>query len=257
MMRQRRLVVPPLVTPISLLTCLLTVSLLPSAALADEVADRLTESLSVNGQKMPVETVTETPMEGVYHVQLESGESFYSNADGSHFLVGDLYENGDQGLVNLTEQEQNKARADALAAVPDSELVIFRGAEEPKATITVFTDPTCPYCARLHDTIPELNERGIAVHYMAFPRAGMGSQAATTLQQVWCSDNRSEAMTQAKEGEAISSAADCDNPVAGQYDLGKALGVQGTPAIILPNGQMVPGFVPPERLSAMLGLDDA
>ncbi|MBR9904345.1 MAG: DsbC family protein [Gammaproteobacteria bacterium] len=255
-MRQRRFVALPLLTPSLMLACLFSASLLPAAAQADDVADQLAGSLSVNGQQMPVEAVTETPMEGVYHVRLESGESFYSNADGSHFLVGDLYENADEGLVNLTEQEQNQERADALAAVPDSELVIFRGANEPKATITVFTDPTCPYCARLHDTIPELNERGIEVHYMAFPRAGMGSQAATTLQQVWCSDNRSEAMTQAKEGQTISSAADCDNPVAGQYDLGKALGVQGTPAIILPDGQLVPGFVPPERLSAMLGLDD-
>ncbi len=255
-MRQRRFVALPLLTTSSMLACLLTASLLSSAAQADDVGDRLAESLSVNGQSMPVKAVTETPMDGVYHVRLESGESFYSNADGSHFLVGDLYENAPDGLVNLTEQEQNQERADALAAVPESELVIFRGADEPKATITVFTDPTCPYCARLHDTIPELNERGIAVHYMAFPRAGMASQAATTLQQVWCSDNRSEAMTQAKEGNRISSAADCDNPVAGQYDLGKALGVQGTPAIILPNGQLVPGFVPPERLSAMLGLEN-
>ncbi|BBI59335.1 hypothetical protein HSBAA_06410 [Vreelandella sulfidaeris] len=115
-------------------------------------------------------------------------------------LVGDLYENAPGGLVNLSEQEQNQERADALAAVPEDERVVFRGADEPKATVVVFTDPTCPYCARLHETIPELNERGIAVHYLAFPRAGMGSQAATTLQQVWCSDNRSEAMTQAKEG---------------------------------------------------------
>ncbi|HAV45417.1 MAG TPA: protein-disulfide isomerase, partial [Halomonas sp.] len=45
-------------------------------------------------------------------------------------------------------------------------------------------------------------------------------------------------------------------PVADQYALGQALGVQGTPAIILPDGQMVPGFVPPERLVAMLGLED-
>ncbi|HSP32617.1 MAG TPA: DsbC family protein [Halomonas sp.] len=253
-MRQRRFLAPPLLTPFSMLTLLVAGSLLPAAAHAD--ADQLAESLSVNGQKMPVEAVTETPMDGIYHVRLESGESFYSNTDGSHFLVGDLYENADDGLVNLTEQEQNQERADALAAVPDSELVIFRGADEPKATVTVFTDPSCPYCARLHDTIPELNERGIAVHYMAFPRAGMDSAAATTLQQVWCSDNRSEAMTQAKEGQSISSAANCDNPVAGQYDLGKALGVQGTPAIILPDGQLVPGFVPPERLTAMLGLDD-
>lgn len=246
MMRQRRFLVFPL---------LVASSLLPAAAQADAVADRLAESLSVNGQSMPVEAVTETPMEGVYHVRLEGGESFYSNADGSHFLVGDLYENAPGGLVNLTEQEQNQARADVLADVPESELVIFRGADEPKATVTVFTDPTCPYCVRLHDTIPELNERGIAVHYMAFPRAGMGSAAATTLQQVWCSDNRSEAMNRAKEGEAVSGTASCDNPVAGQYDLGKALGVQGTPAIILPDGQLVPGFVPPERLTAMLGLE--
>ena len=256
MMRQRRFVALPLLTPSSMLACLLAAGLLPSAAQADDVAERLAESLSVNGQSMPVEEVTETPMDGVYHVRLESGESFYSNADGSHFLVGDLYENAPGGLVNLTEQEQNQERADALAAVPESDLVVFRGADEPKATVTVFTDPSCPYCARLHDTIPELNERGIAVHYLAFPRAGMASQAATTLQQVWCSDNRSEAMTQAKEGKRISSSADCDNPVAGQYDLGKALGVQGTPAIILPNGQLVPGFVPPERLSAMLGLEN-
>ena len=105
---------------------------------------------------------------------------------------------------------------------------------EPKATVIVFTDPTCPYCERLHETIPELNERGIAVHYMAFPRAGMESAAATRLQQVWCSDNRSEAMTQAKQGQTFAASASCDNPVAGQYELGKAVGVQGTPAIVLP-----------------------
>lgn len=247
MMRQRRFFAFPL---------LIVGSLLPAVVQADAVANRLAESLSVNGQSMPVEAVTETLMEGVYHVRLESGESFYSNAEGSHFLVGDLYENAPGGLVNLSEQEQNQERADALAAVPENERVVFRGADEPKATVVVFTDPTCPYCARLHDTIPELNERGIAVHYLAFPRAGMNSQAATTLQQVWCSDNRSEAMNQAKQGDTISSAADCDNPVAGQYELGQALGVQGTPAIILPDGQLVPGFVPPERLTAMLGLDD-
>ena len=256
MMRQRGFLAMPLLTPFSMMTLLIAGSLLPAAAQADAVADRLAGSLSVNGQSMPVEAVTATPMDGIYHVRLESGESFYSNADGSHFLLGDLYENADDGLVNLTEQEHNQERADALAAVPESERVIYRGAAEPKATIVVFTDPSCPYCARLHDTIPELNERGIAVHYMAFPRAGMNSAVATTLQKVWCSDNRSEAMNRAKEGEAISSAASCDNPVAGQYDLGRALGVQGTPAIILPNGQLVPGFVPPERLVAMLGLED-
>lgn len=231
-------------------------SLLPAFASADAMTDHLAENLRVNGQQMPVEQVDVTPMDGIYHVRLESGESFYSNADGSHFLVGDLYQNADNGLVNLTEQAKNQERAAALAAIPESERFVYRGTGEPKATVVVFTDPTCPYCERLHETVPELNERGIAVHYLAFPRAGMGSDAATSLQQAWCSDNRSEAMTRAQQRQSLSGSSDCDNPIAEQYNLGMALGVQGTPAIILPDGQMVPGFVPPERLVAMLGLDD-
>jgi thiol:disulfide interchange protein DsbC len=237
-------------------TLALVATLLPVTAMAQRVPAQLTDSLSVNGQAMPVEEVTETPLDGIYQVRLTSGESFYSNADGSHFVVGDLYENSDNGLVNLTEQARNQARIAALQTVPQSERVIFRGIGEPRATVTVFTDTSCPYCSRLHETVPELNARGIAVHYLAFPRSGMQSDAARVMQQVWCADNPSEAMTAAKQGDALSGSASCDNPVASQYDLGLQLGVQGTPAIILPDGELVPGFVPPERLTAMLGLDD-
>lgn len=252
-MRQR-MIIPSLR---SALFTLAMASVLPVAAHADATADQLRESLQVNGQPMPVEQVDTTPMDGIYHVRLESGESFYSNADGSHFLVGDLFENTSTGLVNLTEQAKNQERVAALAAIPESERVVYRGVDEPKATVVVFTDPTCPYCERLHEVVPELNERGIAVHYLAFPRAGMNSDAATSMQQAWCSDNRSEAMTRAQQRQALTGPSDCDNPVAEQYNLGMALGVQGTPAIILPDGQLVPGYVPPERLAAMLGLGDA
>lgn len=239
----------------SMFTLALAATVLPVTAMAQSVPEQLTDSLSVNGQAMPVEEVTETPLNGIYQVRLTSGESFYSNADGSHFVVGDLYENSDNGLVNLTEQARNQARTAALQTVPQSERVIFRGIDEPEATVTVFTDTSCPYCSRLHETVPELNERGIAVHYLAFPRGGMQSEAARVMQQVWCADNPTEAMTAAKQGEALSGSASCDNPVASQYDLGLEMGVQGTPAIILPDGEIVPGFVPPERLTAMLGLD--
>ncbi len=253
--RMRQCTVTPALR--SALLTLAVASVLPFTAHAVATADQLRESLSVNGQAMPVEQVSATPMDGIYHVRLESGESFYSNADGSHFLVGDLFENTDTGLVNLTEQAKNQERVAALASVPESERVVYRGVEEPKATVVVFTDPTCPYCERLHEAVPELNERGIAVHYLAFPRAGLDSAAATSMQQAWCSDNPSEAMTRAQQRQPLTGPADCDNPVAEQYNLGMALGVQGTPAIILPDGQLVPGYVPPERLAAMLGLDDA
>ena len=231
-------------------------ALLSAPALAQsDGAERLAERLSVNGQSMPVQSVREAPMDGLFEVRLESGERFYSDAEGEHFLVGDLYRNGDQGLVNLTEAGRNAERAARLEQVPEAERVIFRGPQS-RAEVVVFTDTTCPYCRQLHEEVPRLNELGIEVHYLAFPRSGMNGQGARELQQVWCAENPTEAMSAAKRGDSLSSPADCDNPVESQYHLGLELGVQGTPAIVLPDGRLVPGYVPAERLAAMLGLDE-
>ncbi|MFY0989321.1 DsbC family protein [Halomonas sp. C05BenzN] len=229
---------------------------IPPLAQADDPTDILAERLAVSGQSMPVESVRETPVDGLFAVRLETGERFYSDAEGRHFLVGDLYENGEQGLVNLTEQGRNAERAERLASVPEDERVIFRGAGESRAELMVFTDTTCPYCRQLHEEVPRLNELSIEVHYLAFPRAGMNGEGARVMRQVWCADNPTEAMTTAKQEKRLSNAADCDNPVESQYHLGMELGVQGTPAIVLPDGRLVPGYVPAERLAAMLGLGD-
>ncbi|MBZ0330243.1 DsbC family protein [Halomonas sp. ANAO-440] len=227
---------------------------LPASALAGDAA-LLAERLQVGGQPMPVASIRDTPMEGIYQVRLETGESFYSDVEGQYFLVGDLYENSDQGLVNLTEQSRNDERVARLADVAEGERVIFRGTGESRAEIVVFTDTTCPYCRQFHEEVPDLNAMGIEVHYLAFPRVGMDGQGARELQQIWCADNRSEAMTAVKREEALSSVGDCDNPVEAQYHLGMEIGVQGTPAIVLPDGRMVPGYVPADRLAAMLGLE--
>jgi thiol:disulfide interchange protein DsbC len=169
-----------------------------------------------------------------------------------------MYRNdGDKGLVNLSEQKANGERLELLAEVSEDDMVIFRPTGEVKAVISVFTDTTCPYCRKLHQEVPELNARGIEVRYLAFPRGGMRSQGARELAQVWCADNPTEAMNQIKnEGEVPKQAASCDAPVQSQYQLGTRMGVQGTPAIVMPDGQMVPGYLPVERLASMLGIDD-
>ncbi|MFM9271730.1 DsbC family protein [Halomonas elongata] len=225
-------------------------------AMAWAAAPESLENIEVSGHSMPVKDVRETPMADIYEVRLETGETFYTNAEGNYFLVGDLFEKTDTGLVNLTEKARNAERRARVDEVPDDQRVTFRGAETPKARVVVFTDTTCPYCQRLHEEVPRFNELGIAVDYLAFPRGGMNSPGARELEQVWCADNSSEALSAAFRDESLESDATCDNPVEEQYHLGLELGVQGTPAIILPDGSLVPGYVPAERLAAMLGLDD-
>jgi thiol:disulfide interchange protein DsbC len=86
---------------------------------------------------------------------------------------------------------------------------------------------------------------------MSFPRAGVGSQSYEKAVSVWCAANPQEAMTQAKLGEEITQQ-QCENPVAQQYQLGLELGVTGTPALLTSDGNLIPGYVPPESLRARL-----
>ncbi|APX91808.1 protein-disulfide isomerase [Halomonas sp. 1513] len=239
----------------ALLSRLLAASLFAvSASALASTHHQLAERLTVNGEPMPVEEVRETPLSGFFEVRLENGETFYSDAAGEYFLVGDIYQNADSGLVNITEQGRNEQRAERLAGVAEQDKVVFRGAES-QAVVYVFTDPTCPYCRKFHEEVPQLNAMGIEVHYLAFPRSGLNAEGGRILQQIWCADSGSEAMTDAKREVRLDNGHGCDNPVEDQYHLGLDVGVQGTPAIILPDGRMVPGYVPAERLAEMLEIN--
>lgn len=226
-----------------------------SMALAETDTQTLQQGLTISGKTVPVKSVKQTPLEGILEVRLESGETLYSDSEGKHFVVGDLFTNGEQGLVNLTQQARDQDRVVRLAKIPQKDKVIFRGEKPPKATLEVFTDVTCPYCRKLHEEVPRLNDMGIAIEYLAFPRSGLNSEGARLMSQVWCASNPSEAMSAIKRGETLDVDADCDNLVADQYHLGRELGVQGTPAIVLPDGRMIPGYVSAERLAKLLDIE--
>jgi thiol:disulfide interchange protein DsbC len=130
-------------------------------------------------------------------------------------------------------------------------MVIFAPAEKTDHTVTVFTDIDCGYCRKLHNEITDYTQNGIKVRYLMFPRAGFNSESYHKAVSVWCAENRQEAMTRAKRGESVTPKK-CPNPVQEQAELGQSLGVQGTPSIILENGQMIPGYVPAAQLAQML-----
>ncbi len=117
--------------------------------------------------------------------------------------------------------------------------------------MTVFTDITCPYCQRLHRDMDVLNGFGIKVRYLAYPRAGLASQAYNDMVSVWCADNPQKAMTDAKAGLPVTPKS-CDNPVAEHFNMGRVMGISGTPTIILGSGDVVPGYAPPQELVRML-----
>ena len=196
---------------------------------------------------LPIEAIAESPMPGLYQVQLAGGRMLYASANGEFVMQGYLFQVKDGKALNLTEQSESTAVAKTINAIPKAEMVVFAG-ENPKTHITVFTDTDCGYCQKLHSEVPELNRLGIEVRYLAFPRQGLESAAAKELANVWCAKDPKEAMNRAKTRQAVE-AAECDNPVAKQYALGQMIGVSGTPAIVLANGKIIPGYQPAPQLA--------
>lgn len=110
---------------IRLLSAGAMLSLVAPLAQADALDD-LRDKLVVNGQPLPVESLASSPIDGLYEVRLTSGESFFTDIAGKHLIVGEMYRNdGDKGLVNLSEQKANGERLKLLAEVSEDDMVIF------------------------------------------------------------------------------------------------------------------------------------
>ena len=196
---------------------------------------------------MTVNDVRPSPMAGIYEVAM-GAEVAYVSADGRFLIAGDMYDMDSR--TNLTESGRQKARVAALGKLDEKDMIVFKPAKV-KHTITVFTDVECGYCRKLHSEIAQLNERGVQVRYLAYPRAGPGSEDWAKMEAVWCSMDRKKAITDAKAGRDVK-AQSCSTPIAKQFKLGEQLGVRGTPAIFTNNGDYIGGYLAPDQMTKEL-----
>ncbi len=235
--------------------CLLAMGVVGAAeptkkATADSgTTEKLLNDVLVKTFKTPPDSIAESQIAGLYQVMYGT-ELVYLSADGKYFISGDLLNL--QTRENLSEVAQRSVRKKMMEAAKTTP-VVFKAKDE-KHVLKVFTDIDCGYCAKLHREMDEINEKGITVEYLAFPRAGVGSPSYDKIVSVWCADDQQLAMTKAKNRQKIA-AKKCDNPVKQQYQLGQALGVNGTPALLTESGQLIPGYMPADRLAAMLDAD--
>ena len=196
---------------------------------------------------MKTDQIRPSPIEGVSEVQV-GARLFYVTNDGRYLLQGNLIDL--QTREDISEERRKAFRLEAVNEVGEQNMIVFP-AKNPRHTITVFTDVDCTYCRKLHKEIHRYNDLGITVRYLLYPRSGPNTPSYYKAITVWCNENRQDALTRAKAGEELKRR-DCPNPLQAVMDLGQEVGLQGTPAIILDDGEMVPGYVPPERLAQAL-----
>jgi len=194
------------------------------------------------------EELRASPIPNIYEMSRGS-EIAYVTTDGKYAISGDMFDIAKNN--DITEDHRRESRVKRIGEIPESQMVIF-GPKDPRYTVTVFTDVDCAYCRQLHSQIAQYNSLGIRVRYVFFPRSGPNTESWKKAEEVWCSDNRNDALTRAKLGQPLKAKPCANSPVARTYALGRDFGLQGTPAIVAADGEMIGGYMsPPELLQEL------
>jgi len=236
---------------------LLSLILLAAVAVTTQAQDeslrsKLVQAIEVASQnQLQILEIRPTVLTNIFEVELNTGEMLYSDISGDYLFAGDMYQTTDSGLMNLSAGIRQVRTLEKIAAIPEDQMIIFTPEVDIKASLTVFTDVDCTYCRALHRDMDAMLERGIEVRYMAYPRGGENADSYQKMISVWCSEDRHKSLTQAKNGQNLPEA-ECETPVLAHYALGNELGITGTPALIFPDGRLIPGYVEVDQLAAML-----
>jgi thiol:disulfide interchange protein DsbC len=208
---------------------------------ANDDIDELKKSLAKSLPQYQVSRIDTTPIGGLYQVIL-GGQVIYMTKDARYMLDGNLVDLSTK--KNYSEDAMSEIRLSQLDELGEENMVVYTP-ETVNHTITVVTDIDCPYCRRLHSEMDQYLDGGIKVRYIFMPLKGKGDYQTTVT--VWCSDDKNEALDMAKAGTELE-VKECDNPIDQHLKVSRNLGVRGTPAIILQDGSMLPGYVPAKKL---------
>ncbi len=229
------------------LCALLTIGAAHAADVDAGTEEKIRSSLAVLLPGLRPDTIRATPVDNLYEVAFGM-RLVYLTGDGRFLLQGKLIDL--ETRTEITERRMSELKVAAMSEVGEDQMVVF-GPSDAKHTITVFTDIDCGFCRKLHSEMDQYGENGIRIRYLFYPRAGIGTESYDKAVSVWCADDRHAAMDQAKAGASIAKKV-CPNPVADHHALGQAMRIQGTPALVLEDGEMLPGYVPAKKLRQAL-----
>lgn len=231
---------------VSALLLTLSIAFTAQAEQSDDT-DTIAKRLRVLYPATQIDEVRRSPIAGIYEVVMGKNIG-YTNSEGRLFLFGHVFD-------LQTQQDLTQFRLDELNTVKFSELPLGDAIKDVhgkgERTLVVFSDPDCPYCKKLEQELPELDN--VTIYTFPFPLEGLHPDAPQKSKSIWCSPNPQAAWHDylASNKQPISKA-DCANPIDRNIQLGQKLGINGTPTLIAADGRIMPGAASVEQIEIWL-----
>jgi len=208
---------------------------------ADEA--RLRQALQAKFPKLPVESVTKLPFQGLYEIVL-GGEVIYTDARAEFMMGGTLYDIRGAQPRNITQETTQKLVSKSLTTAHDSAIKMVRG--NGRRVIYTFEDPNCGYCRQLYKELSTMTD--VTVYTFLLPI--LSADSTEKSRAIWCSKDRAKAWEQVMLKGALSEQSKpCDVAVLEKnLQLAQRFNIRGTPAIYLASGQQLGGYVPAAQI---------
>jgi thiol:disulfide interchange protein DsbC len=212
---------------------------------SDEVKAKITKAIP----GLPSDAKVNKSVNGLYEVAV-GRKVFYVSSDGKYVLFGNLIDVDSK--ENLTEK-----RVAELSKIDFSKLPLDLAIKEVNGNgsrkLVVFSDPDCPYCQMFEKQIaPNLTDTTIYTFMFPLPNHPNAKSDAT---KIWCSKDRAKTWQDwMRDKKPLPANTGCDSK-----DLDKIVEIansvvqlEATPTLILANGQILQGMLPPEQLIAQM-----
>ena len=197
-----------------------------------------------------VKEITYSKERDIFVVDIGDIQPIYVLPNTEYIILGDIFSLKGERPESETEKDKGRFRLKILSEIDQDSFIRFKSNNE-KSVLTVFTDVECTYCRKFHSEINEYLENGISINYLAFPRTGIDSGSYEKMVAAWCSSEKKESITNLKNDIDIGMY-ECENPVESHFEIGRRIGVTGTPAIITQSGLLLPGYIPAKELIGII-----
>jgi thiol:disulfide interchange protein DsbC len=221
---------------------------LPASAGETEIR----QALKAKFPNVRVDGIQPAPMPGLFEVRFQTQEGpqiLYTDAQAGFFFVDGSIVDAKSGR-NLTEERLQKLSAIEFSALP-LELAVKVQRGNGKRVLAMFSDPYCPYCRRLEQTLLQIDD--LTVYVFMYPV--IRPDNADHSRAVWCAPDRAKAwleLAAADIPKIPEGGANCANPVDKVLELGRKLRVSGTPTLFFANGERGSAGLPVAQLRAKL-----
>ncbi|MGZ6292194.1 MAG: DsbC family protein [Syntrophales bacterium] len=215
---------------------------------AEEIKEILKK---LNAPDAKVLEITDSPLKGYCQVAFEHmGRTviFYLGLDNRYLIFGNLVEIATMSnkSAEAMRRIEDKKRID-IAKIPLTDALIV-GKSSAAKKVVIFTDPDCPYCGQLHQTMKKIvAERKDIAFYIKFLPLEFHKDAYWKAKSIVC--NKSVKMLEDNfEKREIPKTECATDEIDNSMKLAHSLGIGGTPSLILPDGRLKVGALPEAEL---------